>query len=155
MSILHCEQRHLFMQSPSACIVVRGQARVETSRGRTQEFRWLHKVIFSRIRNNILFADSWPGIVHYICGHTTQAYEQTNSMAVYIQRNRLNSLIKEKWMSKDCVSTFFQFMTAFCLEALKILNVDKLDSYHGQRQWLNSHRKQHNMQNQVFLITDK
>lgn len=61
MSILHCEQRHLFMQSPSACIVVRRQAGVETSLGRTEEFRWLQNVSFSRIRKNNLFADSGPG----------------------------------------------------------------------------------------------
>lgn len=58
MSILHCEQRHLFMQSPSACIVVRRQAGVETSPGKTEfSFRWLQKkVSFSRIRS--LFTDS-------------------------------------------------------------------------------------------------
>lgn len=58
MSILHCEQRHLFMQSPSACIVVRRQAGVETSPGRTEEFRGLQKVSLSRIRDNKVFADS-------------------------------------------------------------------------------------------------
>ena len=52
MSILHGEQRHLFMRSPSACIVVSGQAGVETSPGRTEEFRWLLKASFSKIRTN-------------------------------------------------------------------------------------------------------
>lgn len=43
MSILHCEQRHLFMHSLSACVVVRRQAGVGTSTGRTEELnlRWL------------------------------------------------------------------------------------------------------------------
>ncbi len=53
MSIPDCEQRHLFMQGPSACIVVKRQAGVVTSQGRTEEFRWLQK---------LLVADSGPGI---------------------------------------------------------------------------------------------
>ncbi|TDH09403.1 hypothetical protein EPR50_G00086370 [Perca flavescens] len=45
-------------KSPSACIVVRRQAGVETSPRRTEEFRGLQKVSLSRIRDNKVFADS-------------------------------------------------------------------------------------------------
>lgn len=56
MSILCCEQRHLFMQNSSACIVVKRQAAVKTSSGRTEEFRCLQEVSFAKIRKYHLFA---------------------------------------------------------------------------------------------------
>ncbi|KAG7230931.1 hypothetical protein INR49_024959 [Caranx melampygus] len=57
MSILQCEQRHLFMHSPSACVVVRRQAGVETSSGRTEEFSLRNWLLTGTLRGGLKLKD--------------------------------------------------------------------------------------------------